>query len=80
MLYKSENYDLNRMQDRIRQRAEEKDITLVELQKMLGLSSGYLYTMLNQNRNIAIGTIAKLADILDVSIDWLCGYGTWEER
>lgn len=79
MTYKSKNYDLSKMPERVRTLVANSDTTLAELSLKIGQGVNYLYEAFGHERNIPLAKILQIADIFDVSVDWLCGYGNWED-
>lgn len=79
MTYKSKNYDLSKMAERVRTLVANSDTTLAELSLQIGQGVNYLYEAFGHERNIPLPKILQIADIFDVSVDWLCGYGNWED-
>ncbi len=58
---------------RIKERAKEKDILIKDLLEKCQLGKNTLSTMVHRGSWIQAVSIAKIADILDCSVDFLLG-------
>ena len=66
-------YDLSKIHTRLRSARKSKNLTPYELAEKSGVSV-YCISGTELDYSIPrIGTVAKLANALEVSVDWLCG-------
>lgn len=59
--------------DRIKKLADERKISITQLQEDLGMSKNYLYKWNVEDANPKIELLKKVADYFNVSIDYLIG-------
>ena len=58
---------------RLRPLRKQKRLSQEELGKMIGVTKGTISTYESGDREPPLKTLIKIADALDVSLDWLCG-------
>lgn len=75
---KTTHYDTEKMVDRIKHQCDALGILQKDLEEKCGFQKGRI-AMIRSCPNITIETAIKIAEGLDVSIDWLCGYGDYED-
>ena len=63
--------DMNSIGERIKKRRKELHLTQVEIKQYVGISSGNLSDIENGNRAPALGTLYKLSQVLNCTIDWI---------
>lgn len=66
-------YRIEGFRKRLMQAVADSNKTLVEISKQSGVSRGLLWAYLQDDTNPSIFTLAKLAETLEVSTDWLLG-------
>lgn len=66
-------FDMELFRDRLRMCRKREKISCSVLSGLCGLSTGTVARYENGERIPSIETAAQLANVLDVSLDWLCG-------
>lgn len=70
-LYNIDKYDPSIIAERIKDTAYSKNITIKEVLTAAGLSINYVQQMQHDNRQPRLSAIARIADVLAVSVDSL---------
>ena len=70
-LYNIDKYDPSIIAERIKDAAYSKNITIKEVLTAAGLSINYVQQMQHDNRQPRLSAIARIADVLAVSVDSL---------
>ena len=66
-------YDVKQVVQKIKQIAREKDIKTAEMLEICELSKNTLSSMSSRGSWIQANSLAKIADVLDCSVDYLLG-------
>lgn len=64
-------YNYEEMGKRVEQARKEKDFTREKLSEMLDITPRFLYDIESGKKGISVGTLMKIARMLDLSIDYL---------
>lgn len=75
-LYNIDKYDPSIIAERIKDTAYSKNITIKEVLTAAGLSINYVQQMQHDNRQPRLSAIARIADVLAVSVDSLLDRAT----
>lgn len=70
-MYNTNNYDPSIIAERIKSVTYSKNITIKEVLTVAGLSANYINIMQHDNRQPRLSAIARICDVLDISLDTL---------
>lgn len=79
----AENINMEKLGERIKSARMARGLTEEELSQMIGIDKGTLIYLEtgnpNKPQNPKIKTLYRIAYVLNVSIDWLCGFSKYPE-
>lgn len=78
--YKSDNYNLSLFGQRLGNLIAERELDVPRFCQQINISTSTIYLYLRREKLPGAEIAAKLADFFDVSVDWLLGYGNWEDK
>lgn len=67
-------YDAQAFGDRVLHKRQELGLSQMELAEAAGISAASVIAYEKGQKTPTIGTAAELASVLNVSLDWLCGF------
>lgn len=69
----NKGYVVKGLNQRLRQAVADSNLTMTEIEKKSGVSRGMMWSYLVAGNNPSVWSLARLAETLNVSSDWLLG-------